>query len=384
MEEEQRAGGGSEAAVAGTAQRTSVGELVRQLNDAPGQPADGRDKRGRSESGDALPAGKRGGCLRVESGRSPKSGPETVRERVEVMMQDFENRILSGISKDLHELRDIIQSQLDAYEARIKDLERHAEEMVNDVEVLKKDLHNAREEIVRLHSRSEDAEINSRLPCLILSGSSLAPHPASGRPVPAPGSAPAAAGARQSAPSDGSRTPGGEGRTVAGGDGRTAAGGGAAGRESAERTPVPAARADERGGQGGVRGEDVNQLVITTLNRCLPGLDMRETDIDRAHRLPGAGNRIIVRFVRSGRGSVRDEVYWRRLSLKGKELFVSESLTKLRGRIFRSLLSAKKQSKVHTVFTRGGQVFCKLREHGVAERVDSLQKVEQLGFPIVQ
>ena len=130
--------------------------------------------------------------------------------------------------------------------------------------------------------------------------------------------------------------------------------------------------------------EDISHLVVSTLNRRLPGLNMSDADIDRAHRLPGAGNRIIVRFVRSGKNSVRDQVYWRRLSLKGRDLYVSESLTRLRGVIFRSLLSAKKQGKIHTVFSRGGHVFLKWKEFGSAERVDSLEKVRQLGFSVAQ
>ena len=47
----------------------------------------------------------------------------------------------------------------------------------------------------------------------------------------------------------------------------------------------------------------------------------------------------------------------RRLELRGRELFVNESLTKLRGIIFRSLLAAKREGKIYTVFSRNGNVF---------------------------
>ena len=387
--EGQRPDSDSEGGAAGAAQqttnRTSVGELVRQLNDVPGQLVDGRDKRGRSESGDTLPAGKRSSCLR-ELGRSPKPNSETVKERVEVMLQDFETRILSGISKDIHELRDVIQSQLDSYEARIKDLERYAEDLGNDVESLKRNLNEAKEEIVRLHNRTEDAEINSRLPCLILSGDAVAPRRDSGGsgsacPVSGPGRASVDGGPPSG---DRSRSDGAGRRQAAGGSaGGDSVGGGSAGRSPAAPAAGPGGGRRAGGGDGGER-EDVHRLVVRTLNQCMPGLNMNEDDIDRAHRLPGKGNRIIVRFVRSGRGSVRDEVYWRRLSLRGRDLFVAESLTKLRGRIFRSLLSAKKEGKIHTVFTRGGHVLYKLREYGTAERVDSIQKVMELGFTVAQ
>ncbi|KAF0311052.1 hypothetical protein FJT64_018089 [Amphibalanus amphitrite] len=47
---------------------------------------------------------------------------------------------------------------------------------------------------------------------------------------------------------------------------------------------------------------------------------------------------------------------WRRLELYGKDLYVNESLTPLRGKIYRSLLNARREKKLHTVFTRGGQL----------------------------
>ena len=125
-----------------------------------------------------------------------------------------------------------------------------------------------------------------------------------------------------------------------------------------------------RGGAAGRGGgweerEDVNALVVNTLNRCMPGLNLADSDIDHAHRLPGPNNRVIVRFVRSGQNSARDMVMSRRLELRGRELFVNESLTKLRGIIFRSLLAAKREGKIYTVFSRNGKVFYKEKQHGV-------------------
>ena len=137
-----------------------------------------------------------------------------------------------------------------------------------------------------------------------------------------------------------------------------------------------------RGGGGDDR-EDVIAVVVGTLNRCMPGLNLVDSDIDRAHRLPGANNRVIVRFVRSGQGSARDLVMARRLELRGKDLFINESLTRLRGQIFRSLLAAKKEKKLYTVYSRGGHVFYKEQQHGVSKRVDSLQSVRDHGFSVL-
>ena len=92
---------------------------------------------------------------------------------------------------------------------------------------------------------------------------------------------------------------------------------------------------------------------------------------------------MIVKFVRTGQDSARDRVMSRRLELKGRDLFVNESLTKLRGLIFRSLLAAKRDEKIYTVFTRNGNVFYKEKQHGVSTRVDSLQRLRELGHMVV-
>ena len=146
----------------------------------------------------------------------------------------------------------------------------------------------------------------------------------------------------------------------------------------------------ESGGEPALRSggkeerEDINALVVTTLNRCMPGLNLDVTDIDRAHRLPGSGNRVIVRFVRSGQGSVRDQVMSRRLELRGKELYINETLTKLRSLIFRSLLAAKRERTIYTVCSRSGLVYFKERQHGVSVRVDSVQRVRELGYAVIE
>ena len=161
-----------------------------------------------------------------------------------------------------------------------------------------------------------------------------------------------------------------------------------AGARGGESVPVSGS-----GGRGGERErsaarvavweerEDINGLVVYTLKRCMAGLKMTVDDIDRAHRLPGPNNKVIVRFVRSGQGSVRDMVMSRRLELRGKDLFINESLTKLRSLIFRSLLAAKRERKIYTVYSRGGQVY-KEKQHGVG--VDTVQRVRELRYAIVE
>ena len=88
-----------------------------------------------------------------------------------------------------------------------------------------------------------------------------------------------------------------------------------------------------------------------------------------------------MRFVRSGLGSVRDQLMWRRRELRAEHgLFINESLTQLRGKIQKSLLAAKKDRKIHTVYTRLGQVYFKWEKYGAGVRVESTQKLQELGF----
>ena len=125
-------------------------------------------------------------------------------------------------------------------------------------------------------------------------------------------------------------------------------------------------------------------LVIAAVRARLPGLDIEERDIDRAHRLPGPHNKVIVKFVRSGMGSVRDWLMARRMDLKGcNDLYVNESLTAQNGKLFRSLLQAKKEHKIYTVFTKGGIVFCKTEKFGTRIKVDSESKLAELGVRVI-
>ena len=94
---------------------------------------------------------------------------------------------------------------------------------------------------------------------------------------------------------------------------------------------------------------------------------------------------MIVRFVQSGAGSVREQLMDRRLELKGfNDLFVNESLTARNGKLFRSLLQAKKDRKIYTVFTKGGIVFCKKEKNMTRIRVDSESKLAELGVRLIE
>ena len=129
------------------------------------------------------------------------------------------------------------------------------------------------------------------------------------------------------------------------------------------------------------RAEDVEATLISLLNSAFPGLNLQRSDIERVHR---TGKKIWCRFVKSGAGSIRDQLYNGRLSLRGNgrgnELYISECLTKARQEVFAKLLALKKQKKIYTVFTRYGSVFVKEQQYGRNVRVDDMNAVDGLGF----
>ena len=128
--------------------------------------------------------------------------------------------------------------------------------------------------------------------------------------------------------------------------------------------------------------EDINGLVIGVIRARLRGLDIREEDIDRAHRLPGPNNRIIVRFVRSGPNSVRDQLMSRMELRHHDDLFVNENLTAQKNVLYRSLLDAKKAKQIYKVFSRWGHVYFKAEKFGTSTRVDGVEKLRELGIAV--
>ena len=337
-----------------------------------GQRDDGdgaRGKRDRSESGDSAPAEKK-------TAQSPSASAITrsLKDYMNDALERLENRINASLSRELHEFREVFQNQFEVFAEKLRDLEKHVEARDNVIDGLARDLQESREEVRALQTRQEEAEINSRLPCLILSGSVMASRHAPRRATPGPASGPP-----QRRPPDQPDQPDGSSSAPH----APQAGAPAAGHQQQDHQPAGGA---SRGGATRrteqEEKEDVYALVINTINQLLPGVNMTSRDIDRAHRIPGPNNRVIVRFTHSGEGSVRDQVYGRRLELAGKDFYISESLTKLRGQLFRSLLLARRQKMLYTVYTRGGQVYFKAERYGYSERVDTLERVRRLGFPV--
>ena len=118
-------------------------------------------------------------------------------------------------------------------------------------------------------------------------------------------------------------------------------------------------------------------MVVTAVRQNFRDLNITANDIARAHRMPGE-QRVICRFVRSGKGSVRDQIYFRRLELKGTNMYVNESVTKFRQDLISKLIPLKKANRLFSVFTRYGRVYCTEQRGGRMIRIDSVQEIENL------
>lgn len=369
--------------------RPTVSELVRSFvsPSAASEAENRQDKRGRSVSGETTaPPSKRLPPVTM----SPQPGTRAdLREFVDNAVEKLETSLTSMFSKEFHEFRGVIHEKLRKLEDRLIELEVHVNERDEKIEELSRELDKAKQEISALGTRAEKAEMNSRISCLILSGRAMAPSSAARRPL-----------------AETSRSPQAVPGRPAGGDRDLDLRSGSADRTGRPLPPVSLRSADGAGGEhgsvpgsGGTGGagrssrqsvapgageeEDISHLVISALQTRMPGLDLEERDIDRAHRLPGPNNRVIVKFVQSGVGSKRDQLLSRRTELRGyNDLFVNESLTAQNGQIFRALLQAKKDKKIYTVFTRGGVVFCKTDQYSARVRVDSVAKLADLGFRV--
>ena len=116
--------------------------------------------------------------------------------------------------------------------------------------------------------------------------------------------------------------------------------------------------------------------LVCTIGKEM-GLDLKQEDISTAHRLPtynkSADDKIIVKFTRR---SVRDEFYGKRKTVAGKEvgkvdtlrdlaqdpkkkLYISESLTQARKKLFGSINKFKKVNSWKYIWTNNRRIYLK-------------------------
>ena len=129
--------------------------------------------------------------------------------------------------------------------------------------------------------------------------------------------------------------------------------------------------------------EDVVETAVTVLAQCMPQVPISRDEIDDAFRI-GKNKRILCRFKSPTKGSVRDRLYEGRFNSKpaegpenteSKNLYISEHLTPYRQTIFQALLEEKRAKRVYTVYTKHGDVYCKIAQYGRKIKVDSMQQI---------
>ena len=138
--------------------------------------------------------------------------------------------------------------------------------------------------------------------------------------------------------------------------------------------------------------EDAEKILVSVLNERIPGLKLTSMDIHACHRLQ-RDDKIIAKFMKR---STRDQIYDARFTLAslrswtlgtaaggggelgsrgGRQmspLYISESLTPHNQFLYNQLLQARKASggtKVVSVFSRRGLVFCRTVKNGPNIRV---------------
>ena len=98
------------------------------------------------------------------------------------------------------------------------------------------------------------------------------------------------------------------------------------------------------------------------------GITAESSDIKAAYRLQSKN--ILVEFTSIAFNSVRDRIFRSKTSkLQGSGLFVSESLTSRRQKIFQRLLQLKRSGVIVSVFTQSGDIFIRRHVDSVPQHI---------------
>ena len=111
--------------------------------------------------------------------------------------------------------------------------------------------------------------------------------------------------------------------------------------------------------------------VSAQINRLLE-LDVPPGEIVDVKRLPR--KRLLVKFARDERGSLRDAVYRAKHKLRGQHFFINENLTPVRQEVLNLLLHERREGILSTVLTRGGEVLFAVSRNDRLIRVRSKEE----------
>lgn len=125
--------------------------------------------------------------------------------------------------------------------------------------------------------------------------------------------------------------------------------------------------------------EDIAAKVVDAVNKRYTDIKISKTDMQTVHRLQSE-NTVICKFFKT---ELKESLYEKRLQLAARRsddgrrlptLFVSESLTASKRRLFNMLLEKKKAGNLYTCFTRRGLVYAKRNKDDRATRIDTVSQ----------
>ena len=105
--------------------------------------------------------------------------------------------------------------------------------------------------------------------------------------------------------------------------------------------------------------ENTDQAVIEFFNTHL-GIAVMKKDLDRSHRLHNTNSPIIVKFVHH---NLKNIIFNSKKKLKGKNIFITESLTPKRMSCMKKLGILRKSKLVHSFWSSDGKIYYTLTEN---------------------
>ena len=124
--------------------------------------------------------------------------------------------------------------------------------------------------------------------------------------------------------------------------------------------------------------EDIEDKTVRLLNSKFEWLQVSRGDFQVVHRLQ-ANNTVICKFLRR---SIRDQIYDSRFIQNtrgaGNRLFITESLSAPNRELMNMLLTAKREGRIYTCFTRRGCPFFKERFDSNSRRVTSVEQIKPI------
>ena len=105
--------------------------------------------------------------------------------------------------------------------------------------------------------------------------------------------------------------------------------------------------------------ENTDQTVIDFFDSHL-GVSVVKSDLDRTHRLHNPKSPIIVKFVHH---NLKNAIFNNKKKLKGKNIFITESLTAKRMSCMKKLGVLRKSQLVHSFWSSDGKIYYTLTEN---------------------